>query len=154
MAIPWKLSVSLGQRVNRFYHHTKTLGDLGVLKAQLDLTQKGFIVSWPMTEHAAFDLVITDRKRSRTVQVKTRSLNKSGALEVRMVSVWTNSDGVQRKRVDRAVIDIYCVYCPDTDECYYVEPPSGLSTIKLRVRPPKNGQQKRVRLAADHRQVP
>jgi hypothetical protein len=139
---------------NRFYHHTKTLGDLGVLKAQLDLTQKGFIVSWPLSEHAAFDLVITNRNGSRTVQVKTRSLSKSGTLEVRMLSVWKNSRGVVRKQVDRAMIDIYCVYCPETDECYYVKPPPGVSTIKLRVRSPKNGQSKRVRLARDHRQVP
>jgi len=27
-------------------HPTKTKGDLGVLKAQLDLTEKGYIVSW------------------------------------------------------------------------------------------------------------
>lgn len=139
---------------NRFYHHTKTLGDLGVLKAQLDLTQKGFIVSWPLSEHAAFDLVITNRNGSRTVRVKTRSLSKSGALEVRMLSVWKNSRGVVRKQVDRAMIDIYCVYCPEIDECYYVKHPPDVSTIKLRVRSPKNGQSKRVRLARDHRQVP
>lgn len=67
-------------------HHTKTTGDLGVLKAQLDLYQRGYIVSIPLTEHAPFDLVITKGRVSKTVQVKARSLSKDGVLEVRFRS--------------------------------------------------------------------
>jgi hypothetical protein len=33
-------------------HHTKDKGDLGVLKAQIDLFEQGFVVAIPMTEHA------------------------------------------------------------------------------------------------------
>ncbi len=40
------------------YHHTKSKGDLGVLKAQVDLYQKGFMILFPATEHAPFDLVV------------------------------------------------------------------------------------------------
>jgi len=39
-------------------HHTKDKGDLGVLKAQVDLFEQGFIVALPVTEHAPFDLII------------------------------------------------------------------------------------------------
>jgi len=39
-------------------HHTKDKGDLGVLKAQVDLFEHGFIVALPVTEHAPFDLII------------------------------------------------------------------------------------------------
>jgi hypothetical protein len=44
MVIPWKLPVSIGwiNQSKMMMHPTKTLGDLGVLKAQLDLTMKGF----------------------------------------------------------------------------------------------------------------
>jgi len=38
-------------------HHTKEKGDLGVLKAQLDLFEQGFLILNPVTEHAPFDLV-------------------------------------------------------------------------------------------------
>ena len=24
--------------------------------------------------------------------------------------------------VDKDEVDIYCIYCPDTDECYYLRP--------------------------------
>ena len=44
-------------------HHTKVKGDLGVLKAQLDLFEQGFLILNPITEHALFDLVAyKDRK--------------------------------------------------------------------------------------------
>ena len=37
------------------YHHTKNKGDLGVLKAQVDLYQKGYLILLPHTEHSPFD---------------------------------------------------------------------------------------------------
>ncbi len=153
MAIPWKLPVSQFG-MDGFFHHTKTKGDLGVLKAQLDLALQGYVVSIPLTEHAPFDLVISDETTSKTVQVKTRSLDKRGALEVRLASVWKDSRGVQRRPADLVAIDLYCIYCPDTDECYYIRPCPGSKSIKLRVRTPKNGQRKRIRMAKDHREVP
>ncbi|WP_180230119.1 hypothetical protein [Bacillus sp. AFS073361] len=33
-------------------HHTKSKGDLGVLKAQVDLYEKGYMILLPHTEHA------------------------------------------------------------------------------------------------------
>jgi PD-(D/E)XK endonuclease len=135
-------------------HLTKTKGDLGVLKAQLDLTQKGYIVSWPMTEHAPFDLVITNLSGSRTVQVKTRSIDHSGGLEVRLASVWKNRRGVVRKEVNKLLVDLYCIFCPETDHCYYIRSVDVKKTIKLRVRIPKNGQRRNIKFAADYREVP
>ena len=44
-------------------HHTKSKGDLGVAKAYCDLVEKGFIVLFPTTEHAPFDLVAYDGSR-------------------------------------------------------------------------------------------
>jgi len=38
-------------------HHTKDKGDLGVLKAQIDLFEQGFTIFVPLTEHCPFDLV-------------------------------------------------------------------------------------------------
>ena len=38
--------------------HTKSNGDLGVLKAQVDLFEQGFTICVPQTEHAPFDLVV------------------------------------------------------------------------------------------------
>ena len=38
-------------------HHTKQKGDLGVLKAQVDLFEQGFTILAPLTEHSPFNLV-------------------------------------------------------------------------------------------------
>jgi hypothetical protein len=63
-------------------HHTKHKGDLGVLKAQVDLYQKGYMILYPQTEHAPFDLVIYKDNQFKRVQVKYRELNSHGVLEV------------------------------------------------------------------------
>ena len=56
-------------------HHTKDKGDLGVLKAQIDLFEQG-----------------------------------------------ADKNGTHTSPIDKNEVDIYCVYCPDTDECYYLRP--------------------------------
>jgi hypothetical protein len=57
-------------------HHTKSKGDLGVLKAQVDLYEKGYMILHPQTEHAPFDLVVYKDKNFKRVQVKYRNLNE------------------------------------------------------------------------------
>ena len=61
-------------------HHTKNKGDLGVLKAKLDLFEQGYLILNPETEHAPFDLAIYKNGEFKSVQVKYRSLNKRGTL--------------------------------------------------------------------------
>lgn len=135
-------------------HHTKTLGDLGILKAQIDLFQQGFIVAIPLTEHAPFDLMIYKDGRSRTVQVKARSIDSKGRINISFKSIYSDSRGMHIKPVDKSHIDLYCVYCPETDECYYFEPAHFRRSVSLRVNTPKNNQKKGVNFAYDYRQVP
>lgn len=82
-------------------HHTKDKGDLGVLKAQLDLFQKGYMILLPQTEHAPFDLVIYKDGEFKRVQVKYRELNKKGIIEVRFRSSYNNSKGTVTKSIDK-----------------------------------------------------
>ncbi len=137
-----------------FTHHTKNKGDLGVLKAKLDLFEQGFLILNPETEHAPFDLVIYKAGKFQSVQVKYRALNKRGALEIPFRSSYCNTNGVVSQAIDKAVIDIYCVYCPDTDKCYYFDPHQFNKSITLRVSKPLNNQSERINLADDYRKVP
>ena len=41
-------------------HRTKEQGDLGVLKAQVDLFEQGFTILLPQTERSPFDLEPTE----------------------------------------------------------------------------------------------
>ena len=58
------------------------------------------------------------------------------------------------KAVDKDQIDIYCIYCPDTDECYFLDPKNYDKSVTLRVEMPKNNQSKNVRFTSDFRGVP
>jgi predicted DNA binding protein len=135
-------------------HHTKSKGDLGVLKAQVDLYEKGYMILHPQTEHAPFDLVVYKDKNFKRVQVKYRNLNEKGILEIRFSSSYSTSNGVMTKNVDKNEIDVYCVFCPQTDECYYFNPKSFRHSISLRVEIPKNNQLLNVKFAKDYREVP
>ena len=139
---------------NMFPHHTKSKGDLGVLKAKVDLFEQGFLILNPETEHAPFDLVIYKNGIFKTVQVKYRSLNKNGALEVVFRSTYSDSKGRNVKEVDKDKIDIYAVYCPDVDQCFYFDPKLFNKSIAIRVNTPLNNQKALVNNAADFRKVP
>ena len=135
-------------------HHTKDKGDLGVLKAQVDLFEQGFTILSPMTEHAAFDLVAYKKGIFHRIQVKYRKLDLTGKLNIKLSTCWTDKFGTHTVPIDKNEIDLFCVYCPDNDECYYVSPSKIGSYISLRVKTPKNGQKKKVRFASDYRRVP
>ena len=135
-------------------HHTKSKGDLGVLKAQVDLFEQGFTICVPLTEHAPFDLVAYKNGEFRRVQVKYRALDKTGALHVKFATCWADRHGTHTVAINKDEVDLYCIFCPDTDECYYLDPRSFDSNASLRVEAPKNGQAKGVNFAADFRRAP
>jgi hypothetical protein len=120
-------------------HHTKDKGDLGVAKAFADLVAQGFVVLFPATEHAPFDLVAYADGRFHRVQVKFRSLER-GAVTVKLTSTWSDRQGLHRRKVDPTLIDVICIYCPETDSCYYVPPPAQGCEVRLRVLPARNNQ--------------
>ena len=135
-------------------HHTKEKGDLGVLKAQLDLFEQGYLILNPVTEHAPFDLVAYKDSKFTRIQVKYKSVDKSGSITVHFRSCWADKNGTHMQQVDKDSLDVYCIYCPDTDECYYLNPKVYNRSVTLRVNSPRNNQAKNVKLAADYRRVP
>ena len=82
-------------------HHTKEKGDLGVLKAQLDLFEQGFIILNPVTEHAPFDLVAYREKEFKRIQVKYKSVDKTGAITVHFRSSWADKSGTHMRQIDK-----------------------------------------------------
>jgi hypothetical protein len=135
------------------YHHTKTKGDLGVLKAQLDLYEKGYLILTPNTEHAPFDLVAYKNKQFIRVQVKYRAA-KNNKIEIPYQTSWADKNGTHSKQYDKTEIDIMCIYCPNTDSCYYVNPSDYNKTLTLRLVPTKNNQKLGINLAEDYLNLP
>jgi len=134
-------------------HHTKDKGDLGTAKAHADLVGKGYAVLFPATEHAAFDLVAYRAGAFYRVQVKYRSA-RTGSISVQFRSVWADRNGTHMKPSDKSEVDVVCIYCPETDDCYYLRPADYRQSVTLRVTPSKNGQQRGVLPAATFRTFP
>lgn len=134
-------------------HHTKDKGDLGLAKAHADLVGQGLMVLFPATEHAAFDLVAYARGQFHRVQVKYRAA-QAGGVSVQFRSTWSDRDGTHIRPMDKDEVDVVCVYCPDTDHCYYLRPADHGASVRLRVMPSRNGQVAGILRAADHRIFP
>ena len=134
-------------------HHTKDKGDLGTAKAHADLVAKGYTVLFPATEHAAFDLVSYRDGHFARIQVKYRSA-RTGSISVQFRSVWADRNGTHMKPSDKSEVDVVCIYCPETDECYYLRPADHGQSVSLRVVPSKNGQVQGVLLAEGYRDIP
>jgi len=133
-------------------HHTKNKGDLGVLKAQLDLYEKGYLILTPHTEHSPFDIVGYKDGKFLRIQVKYRTA-KNDKIEVPFRTCWTDKNGTHTQDYDKNEIDVMCVYCPDTDKCYYVNPQECNKTFNLRLSIPKNNQKNGIHLAENYTEL-
>jgi hypothetical protein len=133
-------------------HHTKDKGDLGVAMAHADVVRQGFVVLFPATEHAPFDLVAYADGVFHRLQVKYRSA-RSGAITVHFRSVWNDRQGTHATPTDKSAIDVVCIYCPETDDCYYIRPSEHGASVTLRVAPSRNGQRSGVLDAAMFRSL-
>lgn len=134
-------------------HHTKNKGDLGVAKAYCDLVDKGYIILFPSTEHAPFDLVAYDGNKFIRIQVKYRRA-VNGSISIRLENWWADKNGSHSNQVDKNQVDVFCVYCPDTDKCYYFKPENVNMYFTLRIAPSKNNQSKNINFAEDFVGVP
>lgn len=122
-------------------HHTKDKGDLALFKAQSDLCEKGYIICLPITEHAPFDLIIYKDYQIKTVQVKYRKM-KNGAFSVKFINSWADKHGTHEKEWDKKSVDLVCVFCPDTNLCYYFNPSDfdNSHQVNFRIEEPKRKQ--------------
>lgn len=123
------------------------------------LVEAGYIVLRPCVQVVRYDLVIEDEagKLSR-VQCKTGQLGE-GAIIFRPWSLRAAKRETGWKRVHAGYageIDFYGVYCPDNGVVYLIpiNDVTTTSACSLRIDPPKNNQQKRIRWARDYEVKP
>lgn len=126
---------------------------MGVAKVHADLAEAGYCVLFPASEHTPFDLAAYRDGIFRRVQVKYRSA-RAGSITVHFRSVWSDRRGTHYVPTDKTDIDLVAIYCPDTDECYYLDPASHGQSVTIRVAPPKNNQTKGVLLGSTVRRLP
>jgi hypothetical protein len=132
----------------------KRKGDLGELKVAADLVARGCSLYIPFGEDSDYDLIADFEGRLHRVQVKYT------ASDGRVIVVRCRSHSLTKGKIRRtkfytaAMVDWIVVFDATTERCYYV--PSwmlgaeGLSDLRLRLTPAKNGQSLRIRLAEDY----
>jgi hypothetical protein len=114
-----------------------------------ELVKRGYRVLLPFGVNQRYDLVLDCDGRFLRAQCKTGRL-REGVIECRTQSIQSNTRG-SRWRSYTGEIDLFIVYCPQNDSVYVVPadevPGRGMH---LRVNPPRNRQDKRVRWAKDY----
>lgn len=144
----------LAKHIGDFMHFTKDKGDLGVFKVMSRLSELGFIVLQPLTEHAPFDIVAYKDSSFYRIQVKYRTKNKFGSVEVKLSTSWADKHGNHTRYYDLSELDVFAVYCPDSDECYFIKTSElkGLhSAFCLRLDNPRNPVESVIRYARDYK---
>jgi hypothetical protein len=115
-----------------------------------ELVKRGYRVLLPYGTNHRYDLVIDVGDRFLRAQCKTGRLRR-GAIEFNTASTRANTLRAYTKPYDADQIELFLVYCPETDRVYAVDIGEvGPGRALLRVDPTANGEAKRIRWAADH----
>jgi len=98
--------------------NTTKQGVVGLSSAIHYFSKKGYVVSVPLVDAQAYDLIVDDGNRLLKVQVKTTGRkNKSGtSYIVKLDTVWTNATSNMRKNFDNTKVDYIYVYTLDGNE--------------------------------------
>ena len=137
-------------------HHTKEKGDLGVAKCHARLAELGFKLLYPMSEHLPFDLVAYQDGLFYRVQVKYRCRDKLGQISANLANSWADKNGNHRRKMNKGEVDLVCIYCPETDKCYFLSKAQlgDRESVILRLTPSKNSQALGIRYAKDYEDIP
>jgi len=105
---------------------TQRKGDMATTRAIATFTAMGFDVSIPVTESAAYDLVVDDGARLQRVQCKF-----SSGRDVDLRRIHSNSGGYVVKRVLENAYDWLYVLRPDGSEYLVKECLSGRRAVTV-----------------------
>lgn len=95
-------------------HHTKEKGDIAVTKIIADLTEKGYDILLPISEHLPFDLIAYKNYISYRIQCKYAS---DGIADYK--TSWTDKNGSHSKKYDIKDFDYFGLYLPNVNKCVY-----------------------------------
>ncbi|MDP3875331.1 MAG: group I intron-associated PD-(D/E)XK endonuclease [bacterium] len=104
---------------------TQRKGDVAVAQAIARFTKLGYDVSLPITESAAYDLIIDDDGKLRKVQVRY-----CGAGDVDLRRIHSNSKGYVVKKTKNGAYDWLYIFYPDKGEYLIRECLVGRRSIK------------------------
>jgi len=95
-------------------HHTKDKGDLAVAKVIADLTEKGYFIYLPISEHGRADLIAESENGLYKIQVKYSS---NGTLP--SCTSWCDKNGNHKNPYKEGDFDYYGLYLPKINKIVY-----------------------------------
>ncbi len=133
----------------------KQKGDIGLTQAIADFTKNKIAVSIPISEHLKYDLIAELDGQLKRIQVRYSKLNEGSFISVKLKSVWSNQKGVHVTNRKKGDYDVLAIYCPDTDEMYYVKDEEFDASCALQLRLTSDDVVKRnksrVRVASNYK---
>jgi PD-(D/E)XK endonuclease len=130
--------------------HPVDVGERSEAAIFAELVKRGHRVLIPYGNNQRYDLLIDVGGRFLRAQCKTGRL-RDGVIRFNTVSTRVNTVRTFITPYDTDQIDLFLIYCPDTERVYALDVGEAASGHgALRVDPAANGQAKRIRWAADH----
>jgi PD-(D/E)XK endonuclease len=130
--------------------HPVDVGERSEAVIFAELVKRGHRVLIPYGTNHRYDLVIDVGGRFLRAQCKTGRL-REGVIIFATASTRANTLRAYTKPYDSDQIDLFLIYCPETERVYALDVGEAASGhAALRVDPTANGQAKRIRWAADH----
>lgn len=94
-------------------------GVIGLVKVVADLVSNQYEVFTPTSDASPVDLVVADSSMNlRRIQVKYREPTEDA--KVLVVSLDSVVNG-RRVPVNLSLIDVWAIYCPQTEQVYYIK---------------------------------
>ncbi len=113
---------------------TQKKGDLALTQAIATFTRLGYDVSLPITESAAYDMIVDDGEGLHRVQVKY-----SSGVEIGLRRIHSNSQGYVVKRYAADSFDWLYAYHSEHGEFLCKEDLSGRNSIRISKMEKLNG---------------
>ena len=123
---------------------TNEKGAIGEHRVVADLINKGYRVHKPLIDSLPYDIVVSIKGFFYRVQVKYVRMRRGN------IETSPRRANTQNVRSRNEEFDLLAIFCPDTDQCYYIWTSEFETSIRLRTKPPKNNQKHGVRMADDY----
>lgn len=102
--------------------HSKQKGILAETAVKLDLFKQGYFVATLDDDLLPFDLIAIDKDyKTYKVQVKYCPLKRNGGITLDLRNSMSNKNLKYSKYYSEYEVDVFAIYVPDIDECFYIK---------------------------------
>lgn len=131
---------------------TGLVGEISEAMFVATCLRRGYVVLRPVGQSHRYDFVIDRGQGFERVQCKTGRL-KNGTVVFKTSSVGGRRSAQQKAVSYKGQIDLFGVYCPETDECFLVSifDTKAERLCSLRIDPAKNNQETGILWAKNFR---